>query len=78
MLDGNKMIYIYSMPLNVMIIKKVFPLLWFTSRPHHARENKEIADFVNTGCVHIYFLLMLTTYEDIEEEIYILKMTLKY
>lgn len=38
----------------------------------------EIIDFMNTGCVHIYCLIMLTAYEDVEEELFILKMTLKY
>lgn len=38
----------------------------------------EITYFVKTRCVHICYLIMLTAYEDVEEELFILKMTLKY
>jgi len=38
----------------------------------------EITQFVNTRYVHIYCLIMLTANEDIEEELFILRMTLKY
>lgn len=34
--------------------------------------------FVNTGCVHIYYLTMLTAWEDIETKLFILKISLKY
>ena len=35
----------------------------------------EIIDSVNTGCVHMYYLIMLIAYEDVEEELFILKVT---
>lgn len=38
----------------------------------------EIKDFVNMMCVHIYYLKMLTAYEDIENKLFILKISLKY